>query len=99
MSTQNFFFIESLSPLYEDVQTGEIFPDSKYFVDSIPKYPASDILSEYALTKSTKGFDLLAFVKSHFELPAETSTGYTSDNKPIASHLSTLWNILTRQPS
>jgi len=72
MTGTNLFFIESLSPLYEDVQLNNIFADSKYFVDSIPKYPAADILRKYNDNKTVAGFDLETFVTENFILPNET---------------------------
>ena len=40
--------IETLSPLYEDVQLSGIFPDSKFFVDASPKVEVSQLLAFYA---------------------------------------------------
>jgi hypothetical protein len=61
------FFIESLGALYEDVQSKGIFADSKYFVDSIPKYPVATIIEHYKQTKRiSHAFDLAEFVKITF---------------------------------
>ena len=99
MPTKKYFFIENLSPLYEDVQSQEIFPDSKYFVDCIPKFSAEKIIAEYVRAKSEPGFDLSAFVAEHFIFPPETATGYESGNKPIHQHLEELWTVLKREPA
>jgi alpha,alpha-trehalase len=95
---KKYFFIEDLNPLYEDVQSAEIFSDSKFFVDCIPKFSAEEILNKYAKTKSVTGFDLKLFINENFILPAETSTGYESASKPITQHLEDLWEVLKREP-
>ena len=57
MPGNRFLFIEKLSPLYEDVQSGEIFADSKFFVDCVPAFTAEEILSKYETDKKLPGFD------------------------------------------
>ncbi len=98
MADQTLFFIESLGALYEDVQTKNIFADSKYFVDCIPKYPVSEILEQYAMAKNDSSFKLLEFVKANFELPIETVSRYSSAKKTIDQHLNDLWDELKRIP-
>ena len=98
MSEMPLFLVESLSPLYEDVQLSEVFPDSKFFVDCIPKQTVADILSAYSIEKDKPGFNIVSFVDAHFTLPAETANDYSSANKTLANHLSILWNLLTRFP-
>lgn len=98
MPAISFFFIEQLSPLYEDVQTAGIFPDSKYFVDSIPLSSTENILSAYEKEKHTTGFSLKTFVQDHFRLPGKADESYRSGNKPLPEHLSELWDVLTRKP-
>lgn len=94
----NLFHIESLSPLYEAVQTGGIFPDSKFFVDCTPKGDPAEILAAYEEEKSGQGFDLQDFVKRHFEYPETPETGYSSEERPIREHLNALWQVLLRAP-
>ncbi len=91
------FYIESLSPLYEDVQLSEIFSDSKFFVDCIPLFTPQEIITNYITAKDKPGFDLKAFVTSHFILPAESDNSYSSANKSLPEHLSGLWNVLMRK--
>jgi alpha,alpha-trehalase len=98
MPATPFFFIEQLSPLYEDVQSAGIFPDSKYFVDCIPLSSAQNILSQYEKARNITGFVLKDFVSAHFHLPAETDDSYRSGNKPLPEHLTELWDVLTRRP-
>ncbi len=92
------FYMESLSPLYEDVQLSEIFSDSKFFVDGIPLFTPQEIITNYLAAKDKPGFDLKAFVLKHFTLPAETDNSYSSANKSLPDHLSGLWNVLMRKP-
>ncbi len=95
----------STSPerLYKDlfyaVQSNDsIFPDSKTFVDCIPKYPVKEILEKYAaLPYNHKTVVLRQFIKQNFILPDE-QTNYRSDSTSINRHISLLWNTLTRKP-
>ena len=98
MQQLNLFFIESLGTLYEDVQTKSIFADSKYFVDCIPQYPAAEIVKSYNSLKNETTFNLLDFVKAHFDLPEEKISTYTSAQKTIDQHLNDLWDELKRTP-
>jgi alpha,alpha-trehalase len=94
----NLLHIEELSPLYEDVQTSGIFPDSKYFVDCVPRLPAHQILYAYEQQKAAIGFSLETFVREFFILPADDSNNYTSANKSIEDHILALWDVLRREP-
>lgn len=94
----NLLHIEELSPLYEDVQTAGIFPDSKYFVDCVPRLPAHQILYAYEQQKVTIGFSLETFVREFFILPADDTNTYTSANKSIEDHIIALWDVLRREP-
>lgn len=96
--SEAYFNITSLSPLYEDVQQAGIFPDSKYFVDAIPKLPVADILEKYTTEKLLPSFSLAAFVQEYFELPLTEEDTYSSAEKPIIDHLNELWDVLKRNP-
>lgn len=98
MTAGNYFFIEQLSPLYEDVQAGGIFPDSKYFVDCVPLSDPGSILRAYEEQKKEADFDLAGFVQQHFLMPPSPESSYTSAQKPLTEHLAALWDELTRQP-
>jgi alpha,alpha-trehalase len=99
MATTEHFLMETLSPLYEDVQMAALFEDSKYFVDAVPKSSSETILTAYEKEKKKPGFDLKQFVHSYFILPQEADNSYRSSNKPLKEHLSGLWDVLTRQPA
>jgi alpha,alpha-trehalase len=98
MPVKENFFIESLASLYTDVQSQQIFPDSKFFVDCIPLSPAKVIRADYEASKKQPGFNLAGFVAKHFKFPINTTTNYSSDNKPILKNLEDLWNVLKRNP-
>ncbi len=98
MDKQPLLDIEALSPLYEDVQSSEIFPDSKFFVDCIPKKEVSEILQNYKAAKTQAGFDLENFIKTHFSFPEKPDNSYRSEGKTMKEHLDGLWNQLTRMP-
>ncbi len=92
-----FFHIEHQSPLYEDVQSSGIFPDSKFFTDCLPKRDPAAILWDYQTEKERPDFDLRAFVEMNFAYPDNPQTGYESAGRPIEAHLEALWPLLTRQ--
>lgn len=95
----DFTLAESFQPLYQDVQQGALFPDSKTFTDAIAKDSLPEILKNYQKQKKRTDFDMRAFVEDHFTLPSEKPTGYQSDpTKPIRQHIEDLWDILIRQP-
>jgi len=77
------FHIESLSPLYEAVQTSGIFPDSKFFPDCAPKSAPAAILEKYAQAKNQPDFDLKKFVETRFESPETPETNYHSAEQSI----------------
>ncbi len=99
MDKQQLFFIENLSPLYEAVQSSDLFADSKFFVDAVPEFPAEEILQQYNALKNTPGFNLKNFVEQYFKLPAENVSAYSSAKKNIDTHLNDLWNELKRKPA
>lgn len=94
--TENFFSSE----LFQKVQSGEIFIDSKTFVDFKPLFPIDEIISKYEYEKRLPHFDLKKFVINNFEAPAsEPDEKKNGSKKDIKTHLNNLWNDLTRQPS
>lgn len=96
--SHNFLQLSALSPLFEDVQSGGIFPDSKFFPDCTAISDPEVILDAYKQQKDLPGFDLRAFVTTHFNFPPEFQEENTGDIKPISDHLDQLWDTLQRQP-
>lgn len=84
-------------PLFEAVQMSGIFPDSKTFVDCIPKHSPEEILEIYRKEKNKVGFDLQTFVHQHFEKPTPPTTNFKADtSRPIEDHINLLWDVLKR---
>jgi alpha,alpha-trehalase len=94
-----FFHIDKdLGQLFATVQMSHIFPDSKTFTDSVPKYPIADILSKYSSEKSNKDFDLKAFIFANFTLPQAKTSDFQSDtSKSISTHLENVWALLSKE--
>lgn len=98
MPVKEKFFIESLASLYTDVQSHQVFPDSKFFVDCFPLSSSKKISSDYETARTQPGFNLASFVAKHFRFPVNTTTNYSSDHKPIIKNLEDLWDVLKRGP-
>lgn len=92
-------FIQLSGPLFEDVQQSGIFPDSKTFVDSVPKSDPQQILKQYQKRKKKAHFNLKAFVYEHFRMPGDSddSAKFESD-ETMEQHIEHLWGYLSRQP-
>jgi alpha,alpha-trehalase len=85
--------------LFDAVQRGNLYPDSKTFADAIAKAPAADILRAWRKDHGSASFDLKAFVDRWFDMPETPSTIYRSDpNQDVCRHVDDLWPVLTRQP-
>jgi alpha,alpha-trehalase len=85
--------------LFEAVQMGGIFPDSKTFVDSTPRSGPGEIMERYRKEKDGPGFDLLSFVKENFSLPAEKDEKSCPPRGiSMEEHISLLWEHLSREP-
>ncbi|CAH0446720.1 Periplasmic trehalase [Ralstonia syzygii subsp. syzygii] len=67
----------SLDKLYGElfvaVQTAQVYPDQKTFVDTVPKADPAVILQAYRAQKDVPGFSLKAFVDQYFTVLPETS--------------------------
>lgn len=85
--------------LFQAVQLGNVFPDSKTFVDCVPKESVETILGEYEKRKQEPNFDLKSFVGVFFDLPEKAGKNYVADpNKNIVEHIEALWPNLIRNP-
>lgn len=88
---------ELYGELFRQVQLTRIFPDTKTFVDCIPKRTPQEILQIYQHEKNSSNFNLSAFVHEHFQLPDSPGKGYVSDRTiPTLDHLQKLWDLLCR---
>lgn len=88
----------ALGPLFHDVQTAGVFPDSKTFVDARPLAPPADVVARYEAERGAAGFDLRAFVRRSFALPAAPPAVAADSAATMEAHIRALWPALTRSP-
>ena len=85
--------------LFEEVQLRELFQDSKTFADCRPLESPAVILRKWEEQKQHPDFDLADFVRKHFQLPRQHSTGFQAEaGRSVSKHIAALWPVLTRQP-
>jgi alpha,alpha-trehalase len=85
--------------LFQAVQLGRVFQDSKTFVDCVPMQSPEQIMDAYRHQCRKKGFSLPAFVHAHFSVPEVHESHYVSvPGQPLREHIDGLWDVLTRQP-
>lgn len=83
--------------LFEEVQLAEVFPDSKTFVDAVPKASTQEIMEAYEKAKAKEDFSIETFVAEWFTPPSAFASGFVADTSKSASdHINTLWPVLTR---
>ncbi len=84
---------------FHDVQMAKIFPDSKTFVDCIPKKSPAEIISTYQKIISNPAirFSLKLYTEENFEQPATPQLNYVTKEKDILIHIKNLWPVLKRQ--
>ena len=84
--------------LFTDVQRSRIFPDSKTFVDCIPKRAPEDILTDYLEIKNNPNlrFSLKLFVQENFIVPDTVHSDYLTREKNLEQHIKNLWTVLKR---
>lgn len=85
--------------LFVAVQSSRVFPDSKTFVDCMPRERPDRILEAYRHQRARPGFDLKVFVLDHFEpfqLPKEDFDARPDEG--LVRHIDRLWPVLTRCP-
>ncbi len=82
--------------LFHDVQRSRVYPDSKTFVDLVPRQRARAIQKEYALLKNDPHFSLQEFLARHFQ-PLSLSPVVKRARAPSAQeHVRQLWPHLQR---
>ena len=90
---------ERFGELFMRVQLDSFFPDSKTFVDCLPKMPTDSIMAAYDAQKKMPGFKLQDFVSQYFYLPTDTAKkniGVDVGDASIMTHINLLWNKLQR---
>ncbi|HTH73267.1 MAG TPA: alpha,alpha-trehalase TreA [Trinickia sp.] len=86
---------ELYGDLFVAVQTQQIFPDQKTFVDAVPNSTPAAIVQLYDQSKNQPNFDLKGFVLAHFTLPSEPVITPPS-GQTLREHIDWLWPKLTR---
>jgi alpha,alpha-trehalase len=81
--------------LFVDVQSAQVYPDQKTFVDATPRDDPAAILASYRAERSEPGFSLKSFVDAHFAPPADTPVHPPAD-QGLREHVAWLWPALTR---
>jgi alpha,alpha-trehalase len=85
--------------LFEDAQMRCVFPDSKTFVDVVPKDDPATLVQRYQEESRQPGFDLSALVKQNFTIPPLKEIPYRSiPGRDVCSHSDALWSVLERKP-
>jgi len=86
--------------LFHDVQMARVFPDSKTFVDCIPKKAPAEIVASYQKMTSNPAirFSIKLFTEENFEQPAAPQLNYITKEKDIVMHIKNLWGVLKREP-
>lgn len=88
---------ESFAELFAEVQLSHLLPDSKSFVDAVPKSDPAEILARYRNAVTGPGFDLRRFIDEHFDLPQPAAAGLEANaSRPVREHIDALWDALAR---
>jgi len=83
--------------LFELVQSQHLFRDSKTFVDAVANSEPASILDAFAAERNQPDFDLDAFVRRHFQLPATITDAATdTSGLRVEERIEQLWDVLTR---
>jgi alpha,alpha-trehalase len=85
--------------LFEVVQMSGIFPDSKTFVDAIPKDDAENIINAFYTAILEPGFELKEFVLKYFQMPIpQDNEQLTIREESLSERLNRQWDLLRRVP-
>jgi alpha,alpha-trehalase len=82
--------------LFAEVQERRLFADSKTFADAVPRRPAEAIMADWAAASALDDQALRMFVDANFNLPSHTDLP-PPDARPLAEHITALWDDLTRE--
>ncbi len=75
-----------------------VFPDQKTFADAVPREPPAKVMADYDRQKRLPGFDLKAFVASHFQPPRQFDAFTPQPDRSIQAYISDAWRTLQRKP-
>lgn len=86
---------ERLGSVFRDVQERRLFPDSKTFVDLIPKKATGQIREAYRMEKNDPNFNISDFVHRHFYNYQNPSSYQPNNADDVMTHIKKLWPELT----
>ena len=90
---------ELYGELFVRVQLGEVYSDSKTFVDALPVRAPGEIMQEYEGVKARPDFDLRSFATSRFVAQQSDAATYrTIPGQDVREHIDRLWSVLERKP-
>ncbi|MCH7410263.1 alpha,alpha-trehalase TreF [Belliella sp. DSM 111904] len=86
--------------LFELVQGSGLYPDSKTFVDAIPKRNPEDILSDFYRAVKSGRLNLKGFLSQNFTVPVDKDLPEETfdDGLSLEERLHQRWDMLTREP-
>ncbi len=84
-----------LGDLFVAVQSAQLYPDQKTFVDSTLDTDPASIVQLYRQQRAEPGFSLKAFTEQHFTPPAAEHIT-PPPNQTLREHIDWLWPRLTR---
>ena len=88
---------ELYGELFEAVQRGRVYEDSKTFVDAVPRNAPDAIVRQYHAERDLPGFDLGAFVRTHFEVPdAPVAASGLAPADDVRKQVDQIWAKLVR---
>lgn len=86
------------SELFKRIQLEGLFNDSKTICDATPRSTWKEVVEQYERQKSLVNFSLVAFVDSHFTLPANIELNDSTTKVTLKEYIQQLWSKLIRQP-
>ncbi|MCB1110407.1 MAG: trehalase [Chlamydiia bacterium] len=89
-------WIQVSGPLFERVQKEGLFKDGKTFVDALPRSNPQEILKAFEKERDQDGFDLSAFIQTHFTLP-DTEEDQIPKASNMKDYISKMWTILLKE--
>lgn len=84
--------------LFEAVQLGGVFQDSKIFVDAIPQKPVPEILQNFRENRDHGDFSLVDFVHQNFKNQAKVDFVQLPKELSLEKRLHLQWDQLERAP-
>ena len=88
---------QDYAELFEAVQAGRVFADSKTFVDAVPREDPGTILAAFRAQRGQPEFDLERFVAEHFALPPPPQRlAEAQPSEPVRQRIESLWDLLQR---